>query len=83
MRGSGTSWGGPYLINFTSKHKFARLHLIGGCYRRPGFELKDCAYHEDLAGVSYDMKCKDCFRGAPASEASSSSESSSTSISTS
>ena len=35
--------GGPCLVNFTSKHKFARLHLVGGCYRRPGFELKDCS----------------------------------------
>ena len=66
MRGSGTNWGGPYLINFG-------LHLVGDGTDAQVFVLRDCAYREDLAGVC----------GAPASEASSSSESSSTSISTS
>ena len=48
-RGSGTNWAGAV------PHQLRR-HMFGGCYRHPGFVLKDCAYHEDLAGVSYDMK---------------------------
>ena len=28
--------GFPYYISFSKKCKFARLHLVGGCHRRPG-----------------------------------------------
>jgi hypothetical protein len=54
-----------FIINTTAKTRTRCLHLIGGCWRRRGFELKNYEEHYSLEGLQYDMVCKSCWPEGP------------------
>eukprot|EP00972_Heterocapsa_arctica_P112419 16431631-Heterocapsa_arctica.AAC.1 len=56
---------GPYIVSYTAKRKFARLHLLRGCWRRPGRDLKCFSTHATLKDVHYDSYCRDCWGKGP------------------
>ena len=65
-----------YILSYTKKKKLCRIHLKGGCWRKPGIDYKDFEYVyelEDLAKVA--PFCKDCLnsgKGGSSSDTSSS-----------
>ena len=59
----------PYYVHYTKKTRFSKLHKRGGCWRRPGRELKEVTYHEKLSDAPYMDYCSDCWpRSAPGLE---------------
>jgi len=56
-----------FIINTSAKTRTRCLHLIGGCWRRRGFELKNYEEHYSLEGLQYDMVCKTCWPDGPPS----------------
>ena len=60
----------PYVVHYTAKTRFTRLHKKGGCWRRPGHELKEVSYHATLSEAPYMSWCTDCWpSGVPAASA--------------
>ena len=60
----------PYLVHYTAKTRFTRLHKRGGCHRRPGRELKEVTWHATLSEAPYMAWCSDCWpSGVPAASA--------------
>ena len=54
----------PYFLSFTRKRKHVCLHITGACWRRPGREIKEFQYLDEVVGAQFDSKCKDCWRNA-------------------
>jgi len=50
-----------YIISYSNKRRFRRLHLNGGCWRRPERDLLDFAYCETVRAGDFDAACKDCW----------------------
>ena len=68
-----------YILSYTRKKKACRIHVRGGCWRKPGIDYKEFEYVydlEDLAKVT--PFCKDCLN---AEKAGSSTDSSSSTVS--
>ena len=53
--------GGKYYLSYTAKKKVCTLHITGGCWRRPGRDIKTYTFHQDIDGPSYAKACKDCW----------------------
>ena len=51
----------PFLVHYTAKTRFSRLHRVGGCRRRPGRELKEVTYHATISEAPYMAYCTDCW----------------------
>jgi hypothetical protein len=49
-----------YILSFTRKRKTKKIHLVQGCWRRIGFEIKDFQYFSNLADVPDATFCLDC-----------------------
>jgi hypothetical protein len=54
-----------FIINTTAKTRTRCLHIVGGCWRRFGIELKNYEGHHSLEGLQYDMVCKACWPDGP------------------
>ena len=37
------------------------LHKVAGCHRRPGLELRNAIFKEDVDESDFTYKCKDCY----------------------
>ena len=58
----------PYIVHYTKRTRFTKLHKRGGCWRRPGYELKEVTFHKTLSDAPFMDFCTDCWpRSAPAS----------------
>ena len=64
--GAGLDMGdcGKYYLSYTAKKNVCTLHITGGCWRRPGRDIKIYTYHQDIDGLSYARACKDCWGAA-------------------
>ncbi len=64
-----------YVCSVIGRRQVRRLHFVGLCYRRPGWDYRDfVAYGEELPGPSsYDLVCRQCWPdGRPGQEGESS-----------
>ena len=69
----------PYVISYTTKKKISRIHITGGCWRRPGFDYLNYEYIYDLEDLKEMVPmCRDCEKGRKEEPPSSDSSSSST-----
>jgi hypothetical protein len=51
-----------YIISYTRRRKCTKLHkVMGGCYRKPGREIRDYDYVNELEGGENVPLCKDCW----------------------
>jgi hypothetical protein len=51
-----------YIISYTRRRKCATLHkAVGGCHRRPGYELRDCIGIAQLEDKDDARLCGDCW----------------------
>jgi hypothetical protein len=51
-----------FVVNTSNKSGLRTLHLIGGCWRRIGYEFKNYETHYSLEGLRYDSFCKLCWK---------------------
>ena len=51
----------PFLVHYTAKTRFTRLHRVGGCKRRPGRELKEVTFHATISEAPFMSYCTDCW----------------------
>ena len=59
----------PYIVHYTPKTRFSRLHRAGGCRRRPGRELREVTFHATISEAPFMDYCTDCWPStAPVSE---------------
>jgi hypothetical protein len=51
-----------YILSYTRRRKCTMLHkVLGGCYRKPGREIRDYDYLDELEGGEDIPLCKDCW----------------------
>ena len=51
----------PYILNFSTKRKYATCHLYGGCWRKVDKDLKNYQYVYDIEDLGDDVEfCQDC-----------------------
>ena len=51
----------PFLVHWSTKTRFSRLHRRDGCWRRPGRELKEVTYYASISDAPFMDWCKDCW----------------------
>ena len=52
----------PYYVSYTKKHKYACLHKVHGCARRPHWEVKDFTWVYGDESLQVDQLCRDCWK---------------------
>ena len=71
----------PYILCYTQKHKLARIHITGKCWRKPGIDYKNYEYIYELEdALDRANFCKDCLAKDEEAKGSSEDSSSSTEV---
>ena len=71
----------PYILCYTPKHKLARIHITGKCWRKPGIDYKNYEYIYELEDALDQANfCKDCLAKDEETKGSSEDSSSSTEV---
>ena len=51
-----------YFLSYTAKHGYTTLHVVSGCWRRPGREIKRFSFHKVIGDLVFSDYCRDCWR---------------------
>ena len=52
----------PCYVSYSKKHKYACLHKVHGCARRPHWEIKDFTWVYGDESLQVDQLCRDCWK---------------------
>lgn len=51
-----------YFLSYTTKRGYTTLHMVNGCWRRPGREIKRFSFHKVIGDLVFSDYCRDCWR---------------------